>query len=57
MNIEKAFAPKKISDLRKILPKYYYKYLKLFDHKDADKLLLYRLGIDYFIKLKKDTEG
>ena len=56
-DIEKALAPKKVSDPRKILPKHYHKYLKLFDCKDADKLLPYRLGIDHSIELEKDTEG
>jgi len=56
-DIEKALAPKKVLNLRKILPKHYYKHLKLFDYKNADKLPPYRLGIDHSIKLEKDTEG
>jgi hypothetical protein len=38
-DIEKALAPKRHTDPREKLPKYYYEFLPLFDRNAADRLL------------------
>ncbi len=53
-NIERTLAFKKNSNSRKKLPKYYYKFLPIFDRKKTNQFLLYQIEIDYEILLKID---
>ena len=56
-DIEKVLKPKIVTDLKKILPKCYWKFLYVFDKKVSDMLPPFRLRIDYQILLDKNDEG
>jgi hypothetical protein len=56
-DIDKALQPKEYIDLKEKLPKYYWRWLEVFSQQLAEKLPLYRLGIDYKILLKRDRNG
>jgi len=53
-NIEKALAVKTPINLRTKLPKYFHKFLDIFNRTDVEKLPLLRgKGINYVIKLEQ----
>ena len=53
-NIKKALAVYKETDSYIKLPKYFFKFLRVFNYIEAKKLLLLRgASIDYIIKLEK----
>jgi hypothetical protein len=57
-DINKALQMKRRTDPKEKLPDWVYKrFIKLFDHKEADKLPPHRPGIDHRIELEKDSEG
>lgn len=59
-NVNKALQQKKLkteAEFRKKISIEFYNLLPLFRKKEADKLNLYKLGVDYKINLKKDRNN
>ena len=57
INIDKALARKKYTNLTSKLLKRFYKYLELFNKLVAEKLPSYREGVNYKINLLKNEQG
>ena len=56
-DINKALKPKKKGDPKILLPRYFYKFLPLFDAEKAKKLPPHRPGIDHVFEIERDADG